>query len=243
MRRNGFNVLPNPILQPLETIECRDAILAPDGAEPAWPEADVIVGNPPFLGNRRIRKELGDYVADTLPKLYNDMVHGKPDLVCYWFAKAGKLMAEGTVQRAGLVATNSIRGGTNRNVLDRIVVLGSIFDAWSDEPWVIDGAAVRVSLVCFGSRDAVSPVLPRRRGCATDQLGFDRGSTRSHGCSPVDAKCWCRLSGRYQARFVRHIGRTCPGVAEPSGESERKAQRRCSQALDERHGPHPPSSR
>ena len=159
MRRNGFNVLPNPILQPLETIECRDAILAPDGSEPAWPEADVIVGNPPFLGNRKMRKELGDHVSDTLPKVYDDMVHGKPDLVCYWFAKAGKLMAEGKVQRAGLVATNSIRGGTNRNVLDRIVTLGSIFDAWSDEPWVIDGAAVRVSLVCFGPRDAVSPVF------------------------------------------------------------------------------------
>ena len=159
MRRNGFNVLPNPILQPLETIECRNAILAPDGSEPKWPKSDVIIGNPPFLGNRRVRTELGDYVADTLPRVYDDMVHGKPDLVCYWFAKAGKLMAEGKVRRAGLVATNSIRGGTNRNVLDNIVMLGSIFDAWSDEPWVIEGAAVRVSLVCFGPRGAVSPIF------------------------------------------------------------------------------------
>ena len=75
------------------------------------------------------------------------------------------------MQRAGLVATNSIRGGTNRNLLDRIVILGSIFDAWFDEPWVIDGAAVRVSLVCFGPRDAVSPVF--LDGEAAQQINAD----------------------------------------------------------------------
>ena len=53
-------------------------------------------------------------------------------------------MAQGKVARAGLVATNSIRGGRNRVVLDRMVRAEcAIFDAWSDEPWVIDGAAVR----------------------------------------------------------------------------------------------------
>ncbi len=64
------------------------------------------------------------------------------------------LVADGKIARAGLVATNSIRGGRNRSVLDQIVEHGAIFDAWSDEPWVIDGAAVRVSLVCFTGRDA-----------------------------------------------------------------------------------------
>ena len=59
MRRNGFSESRDPILKPLETIECRDAILAPDGSEPDWPKADVIVGNPPFLGNRKMRGELG----------------------------------------------------------------------------------------------------------------------------------------------------------------------------------------
>ena len=59
MRRNGFSESRDPILKPLDTIECRDAILAPDGTEPEWPEADVVIGNPPFLGNRRMRRELG----------------------------------------------------------------------------------------------------------------------------------------------------------------------------------------
>ena len=153
MRRNGFSEARDPILKPLDTIECRDAIITPDGTEPDWPEADVVIGNPPFLGNRRMRRELGDAVADALPAVYADWVGGRPDLVCYWFAKAGRLVAEGRLQRVGLVATNSIRDGTNRFVLDRILEQGNIFEAWSDEPWVVDGAAVRVSLICFASSD------------------------------------------------------------------------------------------
>ncbi len=55
------------------------------------------------------------------------------------------------MQRAGLVATNSIRGGANREVLDRVCSTTRIFAAWSDEPWVNNGAAVRVSLVALGN--------------------------------------------------------------------------------------------
>lgn len=154
MRRHGFREARDPILKPLDTIECRDAVLTDDGQEPEWPEADVVVGNPPFLGNRRMRRELGDADAEALPAVYAEWVGGKPDLVCYWFAKAGRLVAEGEVHRVGLVATNSIRGGTNRFVLDRILDQGAIFEAWSDEPWVVDGAAVRVSLICFACEDA-----------------------------------------------------------------------------------------
>ena len=157
MRRNGFSESRKPILKPLDTIECRDAILTPEGEEPDWPEADVVIGNPPFLGNRKMRGELGHSHAEALPRLYAEWVQGKPDLVCYWFAKAGRLAAEGNLQRAGLVATNSIRGGTNRKVLDKILEESAIFDAWSDEPWVVEGAAVRVSLICVAGRDAGLP--------------------------------------------------------------------------------------
>ena len=154
MRRHGFREDRDPILKPLDTIECRDAVLTDDRREADWPEADVVIGNPPFLGNRRMRRELGDADADALPAVYADWVGGKPDLVCYWFAKSGRLVAEDRVKRVGLVATNSIRGGTNRFVLDRILEKGVIFEAWSDEPWVVEGAAVRVSLICFAREDA-----------------------------------------------------------------------------------------
>ncbi len=171
MRRNGFSEAHDPILKPLDTIECRDAILTPDNTEPDWPEADVVIGNPPFLGNRRIRRVLGDAEADALPKVYADWVGGRPDLVCYWFAKAGRLVSEGRVQRVGLVATNSIRGGTNRLVLGRILEQGAIFEAWSDEPWVVDGAAVRVSLICFASSD--DGLTARLNGGHTSRINAD----------------------------------------------------------------------
>ncbi len=158
MRRNGFSEARDPILKPLDTIECRDAILTPDGTEPGWPMADVVIGNPPFLGNRKTRRELGSEYADALEQTYRRVVRGRPDLVCYWFAKAGRLVANGDIRSAGLVATNSIRGGTNRVVLDRILKDSTIFDAWADEPWVVEGAAVRVSLICFAASDSGLPI-------------------------------------------------------------------------------------
>ena len=154
MRRNGFNEARDPILKPLETIECRDAILTPDGKEPEWPKADVVVGNPPFLGYSPQREALGDKYTDAMRTLYRHSIAAFADLVCYWFHKASNLVADGRIAHAGLVATNSIRGGRNRAVLDRITKFGTIYDAWSDEPWIVNGAAVRVSLVCFGPSDA-----------------------------------------------------------------------------------------
>ena len=60
MRRNGFGASTDPILDPLDTIECRDAILAPDGTGPDWPVADVVIGNPPFLGGKLLIGGLGE---------------------------------------------------------------------------------------------------------------------------------------------------------------------------------------
>jgi type II restriction/modification system DNA methylase subunit YeeA len=71
----------------------------------------------------------------------------------YWFEKAHKAIVCGDAMRAGLVGTNSIRGGPSRAVLENIVRDIGISDAWSDEPWINEGAAVRVSLVCFGESD------------------------------------------------------------------------------------------
>jgi type II restriction/modification system DNA methylase subunit YeeA len=66
MQKNGFGITRNPILRPLETIECRDAILNADGSEPDWPVADVIIGNPPFLGGKMMRTGLDDAYVDRL---------------------------------------------------------------------------------------------------------------------------------------------------------------------------------
>ncbi len=159
MLANGYNVSRDPILRPLETIEQRDAIITPDGTEPDWPEADVIIGNPPFLGDKKMLTELGDEYVTRLRALYKGRVPGGADLVTWWFEKARAQIAAGKARYAGLVATNSIRGGKNRKVLERICDTGAIFHAWSDEPWENEGAAVRVSLVCFGPKDHGRPVI------------------------------------------------------------------------------------
>ncbi len=160
MRRNGFEAARNPILRSLGNIECRDAVLVVDkhskpildaGGEPqraVWPEANVVVGNPPFLGNKKMIAELGEEYTVALRKAW-PQVPGAADLVCYWFAGAWDRMVADQMERAGLVSTNSIRGGSNREVLKPIVEHGSIFEAWGDEEWTVDGAAVRVSLICF----------------------------------------------------------------------------------------------
>jgi len=177
MLGHGYSLNDRPILKPLNQIECRDALLVvdefppcqPNGSnhpgaprhpslskegnsarEAAWPAADAIVGNPPFLGDKKQLAELGEEYVATLRRVYAGRVPGGADLVCYWFEKARAQLEAGQTQRAGLVATNSIRQKRNRPVLERILDTGTIFNAWSDQPWINDGAAVRVSLVCFG---------------------------------------------------------------------------------------------
>ncbi len=194
MRRNGFSEVRDPILKPLDTIEYRDAIVTPDGTEPDWPEADVVIGNPPFLGTKLMRGVLGNEYTEHMHKVYTGKVPAFADLVCYWFYKAGRAVAGGKVARAGLVATNSIRGGRNRRVLDQIVADAAIFDAWSDEPWVVDGAAVRVSLVCFAPQDAALPM--HLDGEKSDRIGPDLTS------SGADLTMAVRLARNRNTSFV-----------------------------------------
>ena len=196
MRRNGFSNAADPVLHPLDTIECRDAILAPDGTAPGWPRADVVIGNPPFLGGKLLIGGLGeDYVARMFAA-WRGRVPPEADLVCYWFVKAGEQIASGEAARAGLVATNSIRGGANRRALQAATEGRPIFDAWSDEPWVIDGAAVRVSLVCFsGAGDAHRPET-RMDGEPADEIHADL--TVRRGAAGLD------LTGA--ARIAQNIG-------------------------------------
>ncbi|MFZ4538412.1 class I SAM-dependent DNA methyltransferase [Propionivibrio sp.] len=153
-RRNGYQHAINPILQPLDSIEHRDALLNKNGSEAKWPKADVIVGNPPFLGDKIMRGELGDAYVNLLRNRFEGRVPGGADLVIYWFEKSRAQIEAGLCQRAGLVATNSIRQKRNRVVLERILESTQIFEAWSDEDWINEGAAVRVSLVCYGQAES-----------------------------------------------------------------------------------------
>jgi type II restriction/modification system DNA methylase subunit YeeA len=142
-----------PILEKLTNIEHGDAILRYDAEgkpyEPEWPKAEFIIGNPPFLGDKKMRSELDDQYVDDLRKLYDGRVPGGADLVTYWFEKARHQIELRCTKRAGLLATNSISMVRNRPVLERIKSSGNIFMAWSDRPWLLEGAAIRVSMIGF----------------------------------------------------------------------------------------------
>ncbi len=178
---NGFGFPEDPVLRPLsDNIRLMDAIVdtaslpCPDAAgqsgkdaastlqEPEWPTVEFIVGNPPFLGDKVMRRELGDDYVDHLRNLYKDRIPGQSDLCCYWFEKARALIAEAKCKRAGLLATQGIRSGANREVLKRIKETGDIFWAESDRTWILDGANVHVSMVGFDDQTETARVLDAR---------------------------------------------------------------------------------
>jgi SAM-dependent methyltransferase len=160
IHHNGFAAPRDPILEPIDTIRNMDAIIDlsdPDNPkEPTWPEADVIVGNPPFLGNRLIGGALGREYVTALSRVYQSRMEGKPDICCYWFEKANAQIVAGRAHRAGLIATQAIRGGTNRVVVQHIIEESEIFFAVSDREWILDGAAVHISMIGFAGKDFVS---------------------------------------------------------------------------------------
>lgn len=128
-------------LLPGADIRTADALLTD------WPRPTgelAILGNPPYLGVRKLRRELGD---DLVEALFARYPHNRAaDLATYWFTRALAILRPG--ERAGFVCTNSISRNTNRAAsLDRILAAGdTITDAWPSYPWPGD-AVVHVSIV------------------------------------------------------------------------------------------------
>jgi len=158
IQANGFGVPVEPILREIDNFKNMDAILdlsdANNPKEPEWPEADFVVGNPPFLGNKRMRTELGDEYTNALWKLYGDRLPATSDLSAYWFEKAREMIEVNGVNRAGLLATTGIRQVGSRSVLERISETEEIFFAISDRDWILDGASVRISIIGFGRKES-----------------------------------------------------------------------------------------
>jgi hypothetical protein len=128
-----------------------------------WPEADFIIGNPPFIGGKDIRAELGDGYVKALRKAY-DLVPDSADFVMYWWQRAAELARAGKIRRFGFITTNSLPQDFNRKVVaqnlstasdSKLTPLSLIF-AIPDHPWlksalsdgqaVTDHAAVRIAM-------------------------------------------------------------------------------------------------
>lgn len=133
------------------------------GARPAsWPEADFIVGNPPYMGQGRQREAFGDGYVDALRGAYAD-VPDSADYVMYWWHRAAEAVASGRTVRAGLITTNSITQAQNRPVVERAAEAGArVIWTVPDHPWIDErGAAdVRVALTVI-AKEPVSATLVR----------------------------------------------------------------------------------
>jgi hypothetical protein len=115
-----------------------------------WPQADFVVGNPPFIGNKRMREALGDGYAEAL-RQESPGIPDTADFVMYWWDHAAELTRTAAVRRFGLITTNSLRQTFNRKVVERHLTaeppLGLRL-VIPDHPWVdsANGAAVRIAM-------------------------------------------------------------------------------------------------
>ncbi|GAB2612969.1 class I SAM-dependent DNA methyltransferase [Novilysobacter erysipheiresistens] len=165
----------------------------------AWPEADFIVGNPPFIGNKRMRTALGDGYVEALRGAWPEMPESA-DFVMYWWHHAAQLTRRGAVERFGFITTNSIRQSFNRRVLephlgDKKQPLSLVF-AIPDHPWVdtADGAAVRIAMTVGRLGDGPSVL----RQVVAEQEGRDEVEVTLHekrGLIYADLKVGANVAG------------------------------------------------
>ena len=187
--KNGV-AITDPVLEDLSTIEARDAVLRHDGEQfdaagaslgyanprrPAWPEAEYIVGNPPFIGGKDLRGRLGDQYVAALWKAH-PRIGRSADFVMYWWDRAAELLtAKGSVlRRFGFVTTNSITQEFSRRVIAKRLDARppiSLTLAIPDHPWTKatrDAAAVRIAMTVAAAGAGDGSLL-----CVVAESGVD----------------------------------------------------------------------
>lgn len=177
----------------------------PNARPAAWPEADFVVSNPPFVGDKVLKRALGQGYVAALRKAWPH-IPASADFVMYWWDLSASLTSSGAIRQFGLISTNSIRQGYNRRVVsawlgaDKNPV--SIVHAIPDHPWVDceTDAQVRVSMTVARRGTLVGVIQSEddrrsgaRRGVVTAQLtiGPDLDSCK---------------------KLVSNLGVSCPGV-------------------------------
>lgn len=175
-RWDGETTKPSPVTgEPIPDESAKVPVVcyvSPRKAE--WPEADFVVGNPPYVGNKRMRLTLGDGYVEALRGAHPD-VPETADLVMYWWNAAADKVRTGEIRRFGLITTNSITQTFNRKTVQRHLDADPpmhIAFAIPDHPWVdsADGAAVRVAMT-VGAPE-------RKRGEVSLVVSEEVGDTR-----------------------------------------------------------------
>jgi hypothetical protein len=161
-----------------------------NGAEPfktPWPEADVIIGNPPFLGAKRLKPERGPDYVNAVRKLYSE-VPGMADYCVYWFRRTQDHLPFSTPNdpvagRAGLVGTQNIRNNKSREGgLDHIVESGTIVEAVDNLPWSGE-ANVHVSIANWVKHAPINERFTER----------EKTTVRDQLLIPAERKLWFKV--------------------------------------------------
>ncbi|MCE9555703.1 MAG: N-6 DNA methylase [Planctomycetes bacterium] len=155
--------------------QATDALINAEGLPAVWPKADVIIGNPPFVGAKLLKPQRGADYVNAVRKAYPD-VPGMADYCVYWIRKAHDHLSDCTADdpvagRAGLVGTQNIRNNQSRvGGLDHVVASGTIVEAVDNQPWSGE-ANVHVSIANWVKHAPMNPRLTEReQGIVSKQL-------------------------------------------------------------------------
>lgn len=187
---DGRTTKPHPVTGrevPDESAQVEDyEYINPRPAE--WPKADYVVGNPPFVGNKRMRSVLGDGYVDAIRGTLNS-VSKSADYVMYWWDKAADLACKSKIKSFGLITTNSITQPFNRKTIEQQIGAKNginILFAVPDHPWVdsSDGANVRIAMSVGTKGNRPSRLL-----------NVEKETTIDHGeVQIVDRQRWGRIN-------------------------------------------------
>lgn len=197
-----------------------DALVAADGTPTRWPKADVIIGNPPFIGAKMLKPERGPDYVEAVRKAYPE-VPGMADYCVYWFRKAHDCLPACTLSdpasgRAGLVGTQNIRNNQSRvGGLDHVVKDGTIIEAVDNQPWSGE-ANVHVSIANWvKSQDANLLPASRRLWFKVEPTAGAK-NLRRRGAGPA--------SKEYELQY-RECSAISSGLSDQTDVSQAKALR------------------
>ncbi len=193
-RREGYDAVLTWDGYPVPGVEVKDGKRVetyPKARRPDWPEAEFIVGNPPFIGGKDLRAKLGDAYAEALWAV-NPKMNDSADLVMYWWDRAADILTRkaAKLRRFGLVTTNSITQVFQRRTIARWLTAAnankqalSLIWAIDDHPWTKatkDAAAVRIAMTVAraGAHEGELVRVTREAGLDTDTPDIEFASAR-----------------------------------------------------------------
>ncbi len=182
-RWDGFTTKPHPATgEEVPNPDARVEQYRYENPRPAeWPEAEFVVGNPPFIGGKDMRAEFGDGYAEACWKARPKIPGGADFVMHFWDEAAARLLRKprrgriNPLRRFGFITTNSATQTFSRRVIERHMKARtplSLVYAVPDHPWLKapGKAAVRIAMTVAerGEREGTLATVDRESALNTD---------------------------------------------------------------------------